>query len=88
MLEDAIASDVLPLVSSPKVLAALFKSQPKLRETLRAALGPEPSRKVSPAEGPRALATDMVSAASTPTERPRTPQERRAAALAMLRQAQ
>ena len=86
LIEDAIRTDVLPILSSPKALAALIKSEPKLRETLLAALGgAQPSRKAQPEAGPRALAADVVSAPTNPEARPqkRSISERRKAALAV-----
>lgn len=85
-LEKAIMDDLAPLVASPKVLAALLKSQPQLRETFRSILGPESSRKAQPEAGPRVLAADVVSAPSNPEAKPpkRTESERRTAALRRL----
>jgi hypothetical protein len=84
-LEKAARADLEVILQSPKALAALLKSQPKLRETIQAALGPSQSRKTpSSGEGPRVLASDMVSTPTTPIDRPMTAAEKKKRALAML----
>jgi len=88
-LEKAIRDDLMALMSAPKALAALTKGQPKLREQLLAALGAsqESSRRTAqPDEGPRALASDMVSAPSNPQTRPlkRSMAEKKQAAMLRL----
>lgn len=70
---------------NPKVLAALEKRSPKIRETVGALRGPVQSRQAAGSSGgPRVAARDVVSAPTTPVERPKTFAERRARAAAIL----
>jgi hypothetical protein len=77
---------LLETLLTPKLLAALEKRSPKIRETVGALRGPAQSRQAAVSSGgPRVAARDVVSAPSTPVERPKTPEERKARALQMLK---
>lgn len=83
-LEEHLASQATAYLQSPKALARLKQVSPKVRETIEGQ-APNQSRKnpVS-SEGPRVLARDVVSAPTTPIERPKTQAERKARATAIL----
>jgi hypothetical protein len=90
-LEAALAEQVTAIVANPKALVRLAKANPKIRETILGALGgaPQSQSRQNPAsrEGPRVLPSDVVSAATTPIDRPKTKEERRKHALALMKQA-
>lgn len=83
-LEEHLASQALAYLQSPKALARL-RADPKVRETLGATKATGQSGKtVVSSDGPRVLARDVVSAPTTPVERPKTQAERKARAQAIL----
>jgi hypothetical protein len=76
---------LLEQLLSKNVLAALEKRSPKIRETVSALRGAAQSRQAAVSSGgPRVAARDVVSAPTTPVERPKTFAERRARAAAVL----
>lgn len=71
---------------TPKVLAALEKRSPKIRETVSSLRAANQSRQPAVSSGgPRVAARDVVSAPTTPVERPKTPAERMSRAKAVLK---
>jgi len=86
-VETAAASDLETLLQNPRAVAAALKRSPKIRETIQAALGAgkDQSRQTpKSSEGPRALGVDGLSAPTTPIDRPKTREERKRRALALL----
>lgn len=86
-LDAAASSDLETLLQSPRALAAVLKRSPKIRETIQAAIagGKDQSRQTpKSSEGPRALGADVVSAPTTPIDRPKTKEEKRRSALRIL----
>lgn len=70
---------------TPQVLAALAKRSAKIRETVGTGKGAVQSRQTTGSSGgPRVAARDVVSAPTTPVERPKTEAERMARAKALL----
>ncbi len=70
---------------TPKVLAVLEKRSAKIRETVGSLKGNGQSRQPTGSSGgPRVAARDVVSAPTTPAERPKTDAERMARAKALL----
>lgn len=87
LIEAETSQNLESILGNPRAVAAYLKSRPKVRETLLAALGggKEQSRKTpSSSEGPRAIGADVVSAPTTPKERPMTKEERMKSAVARL----
>lgn len=87
LIEAETSQNLESILGNPRAVAAYLKSRPKVRETLLAALGggKEQSRKTpSSSEGPRAIGADVVSAPTTPTERPKSKEERMKSAVARL----
>jgi hypothetical protein len=85
-LEQHLESQALAYARSPKALARLTKADPKVRETISGVIKPADQSRKNPvsSEGPRVLARDVVSAPTTPIERPKTAAERKARAVARL----
>ena len=86
-LNDAATADVEAILQNPRAIVAMLKRSPKIRETIQAALGggKDQSRQTpKSSEGPRALGADVVSAPTTPIDRPLTREEKRKKALEIL----
>jgi hypothetical protein len=86
MIEAETSQNLEAILGNAGAVAAYLKSRPKVRETLLSAIGAkEQSRKTpSSSEGPRAIGADVVSAPTTPKDRPMTKDERMKSAVARL----
>lgn len=85
-IENTSRQQVEALWSNPALVQAFLKN-PKIRETVKTAIGSDQSRKTTnSSDGPRALAADVVSAPTTPKDpaKPKNRDERMKNALAKL----